>query len=74
MLGLAHPNEYKPASPYSFSGGTRTYVYDPADAEKSVMTRHDLFFRHSDNGLLPHEIDLLYRRYLDAGAPYPHPS
>lgn len=71
MLGLAHPDEYTAASPYDFSGGTRTYVYDKSDAERSVMIRHDRFFRHRDNGLLPHEIDLLYRRYHDAGAPEP---
>lgn len=74
MLGLAHPDEYTASSPYAFAGGTRTYVYDKADAESSVMTRHDLFFRHPDNGLLPHEIDLLYRRYHDAGAPDPAPA
>jgi hypothetical protein len=73
MLGLAHPDEYTAESPYVFSTGTGTYVYDEADAEKAVMIRHDRFFRHPDNGLLPHEIDLLYHRYHDAGARAPSP-
>jgi hypothetical protein len=71
MLGLSHPDVYTSTSPYVFSGGAGTYVYDQADAEKSLMIRHDLFFRHPDNGLLPHEIDLLYHQYHDAGAAEP---
>lgn len=71
MLGLAHPDEYTVEAPYVFSDGTRTYVWDEADAERSVMIRHDRFFRHPDNGLLPHEIDLLFRCYHDKGAREP---
>ena len=68
MLGLAHPREFTAQAPYRFSDGRGSYVFSKEDEVKSVMTRHDLFFRHPDNGLLPHEIDALYRLYRDPGA------
>ncbi len=67
MLGLAHPKDYTAQSPYRYADG-RTYVYSDADAVKAVMERHDLFFRHPDNGLLPHEVDALFVKYRDPGA------
>lgn len=67
MLGLAHPYDYTPAAPYSFSTGG-SFVFDERDARRTVMMRHDLFFRNPDNGLLPHDVDLLYAKYRDAGA------
>lgn len=71
MLGLSHPNDFTEQTPYRLNNGRGTYVFTDADAVKSVMKRHDRFFRHSDNGLLPHEIDALYGRYHDPGAPPP---
>jgi len=67
MLGLTHPYDYTAAAPYSFSTGG-LFVFDKRDAARSVMMRHDLFFRDPDNGLLPHDVDLLYGKYRDAGA------
>lgn len=70
MLGLKHPYDYTADAPYAFSTGG-SFVFDKRDALRSVMMRHDLFFRHPDNGLLPHDVDLLYLKYRDAGAPPP---
>lgn len=67
MLGLAHPYEYTADAPYSFSTGG-SFVFEKRDARRSVMMRHDLFFINPDNGLLPHDVDLLYGKYRDAGA------
>lgn len=67
MFGLVHPSDFTREAPYRFADG-RAYVYSDGDAVKTVMKRHDRFFRHPDNGLLPHEIDALSARY-GAGAP-----
>lgn len=67
MFGLVHPSDFTKEAPYRFAGGGE-YVYSKDDAVKSVMKRHDRFFRHPDNGLLPHEVDSLERRFGGRGS------
>ena len=71
MLGLAHPKDYTEQAPYLFADGSGSYVFTPEEAPFSVMVRHDRFFRHPDNGLRPHDVDLLYRAFHAPGAPSP---
>lgn len=73
MFGLSHPDEFTAKNPYIFADGKTEYVYCESDAKKSVMKRHDQFFRHPDNGLLAHEVDALYRKFHDPGAESPRP-
>lgn len=68
MFGLAHPSDFTEKAPYRFIDG-RAYVFSRDDGVKSVMKRHDRFFRHPDNGLLPHEVDVLKRRFPAVPAP-----
>lgn len=70
LLGLSHPSDYTRGHPYVFADG-RTYFFDDRDGKRSVMEHHDLFFRNPDNALLPHEVDLLYRKFHDSGAAPP---
>lgn len=61
MLGLAHPADH--------SAAARSESSD--DAELSVMGRHWRFLKDPSVGLLPQEIEQLYRRFHDPGADSP---